>query len=143
MGTSHVLRHRGGGQGGSFQTPGIKQGMFVFGFFLMDLMNKFLSSWECLGNNAKTIIKGIGSKEGDLQMNYLLPRSGYNDDGTPKSDDQLMNYRTKIIITYIESTDANNKNNAADKNQKDKEKKRPIECPKHGNTLTSMAYSYE
>ena len=24
----------GGGQGGSFQTPGIKEGMFVFGFFL-------------------------------------------------------------------------------------------------------------
>ena len=57
----------GGGQGGSFQTPGIKQGCFVFGFFLMDLMNKFLLLWECLGNNAKTIIKEI-SKEGGEEI---------------------------------------------------------------------------
>ena len=35
----------GGGQGGSFQTPGIKQGNFVFGFFLDGVTNKFQSSW--------------------------------------------------------------------------------------------------
>ena len=38
----------GGGQGKSYQTPAIQQGMFVFGFFLMDRINKFLSLWEFL-----------------------------------------------------------------------------------------------
>ena len=53
----------GGGHGGSFQTPGLKQGCFVFGFFRWILMSKIPIIMGVLGNNAKTII-GETSKEG-------------------------------------------------------------------------------
>ena len=55
----------GGGQtGGSFQTPGIKEGMFVFGFFLDGSDEQVPIIMGVLGNNAKTTIKGINSKVG-------------------------------------------------------------------------------
>ena len=54
----------GGGQGGSFQTPGIKEGMFVFGFFLDGKMSKFLLLWECLEIMQRQLSPGINSKVG-------------------------------------------------------------------------------
>ena len=39
----------------------------------------------CLGNNAKTIIKGIGSAEGE--PNTFMPKSFHKDDETTKAPD--------------------------------------------------------
>ena len=128
----------GGGQGGSFQTPGIKEGMFVFGFFLDGTDEQVPVIMGVLGNNAKTIIPGIGSAEG--VPNTFMPKSFHKDDGTTKAS------YAELIITeprsscVSESTDCVNKNNAATKNEeKINAKERPIECPKHGNPLTSFS----
>ena len=126
----------GGGHGGSFQTPGIKQGNFVFGFFLDGSDEQIPIIMGVLGNNAKTIIGEISSKENDEKG--FGPKSGYDSDTTIAADDQLMTEEPSSVCT-IESSDANNKENCADKNRKEVlDKETPIECPKHGNTLTSM-----
>ena len=123
----------GGGQGGSFESPSIKQGNFVFGFFLDGSHEQVPIIMGVLGNNAKTVIKNLNDDENC----EFEPKSGYDTETTKASDDQL----TKDVapVPTIESTDANNKDNAADENQKiEREKETPLECPKHGNTLTSM-----
>ena len=126
----------GGGHGGSFQTPGIKQGNFVFGFFLDGSDEQIPIIMGVLGNNAKTVIGEISSKENDEKG--FGPKSGYDSDTTIASDDQLMTEEPSSVAT-IESSDANQKENAGDKNRKEvMDKETPIECPKHGNTLTSM-----
>ena len=72
----------GGGQGGSFQTPGIKEGMFVFGFFLDGNDEQVPIIMGVLGNNAKTKIEGLGQN-----LTKYAPRSAYRDDGTSKTSD--------------------------------------------------------
>jgi len=47
----------GGGQGGSFQTPALKQGNFVFGFFLDSQDRQVPVIMGVLGNNATTRLK--------------------------------------------------------------------------------------
>ena len=124
----------GGGQGGDFESPGIKQGNIVFGFFLDGVDEQVPIIMGVLGNNSKTIIKNLN----DAENCEFEPKSGYDTETTKASDDQLMTKDVASVPT-IESTDANNKDNAADENQKiEREKESPIECPKHGNTLTSM-----
>ena len=128
----------GGGQGGSFQTPGIKEGMFVFGFFLDGTDEQVPVIMGVLGNNAKTIIPGIGSAEG--VPNTFMPKSFHKDDGTTKAPDAELIITEPRSSCVSESTDCVNKNNAATKNEeKINAKERPIECPKHGNPLTSFA----
>ena len=124
----------GGGQGGDFESPGIKQGNFVFGFFLDGSNEQVPIIMGVLGNNAKTVIKNLN----DGENCEFEPKSGYDTETTVAADDQLMTKDVASVAT-IESSDANNKDNAADENQKiEREKESPIECPKHGNTLTSM-----
>ena len=72
----------GGGQGGSFQTPGIKEGMFVFGFFLDGNDEQVPIIMGVLGNNAKTPMPGFGQN-----LTKYAPRSAYRDDGTTKTSD--------------------------------------------------------
>ena len=125
----------GGGQGGSFQTPGIKQGCFVFGFFLDGTDEQVPIIMGVLGNNAKTII-GETSKEGGEDSTFGA-KTG-NDDISDPGDD---NKSTEIARSspLIESTDAVNKDNAVDTLQEEEnEKESPMECVKHGNSLTSM-----
>ena len=83
----------GGGQGGSFQTPGIKEGMFVFGFFLDGSDEQVPIIMGVLGNNAKTVIKGIGSAVGE--PNTFEPKSAFKDDGTTVVSDS----ECKIVDT--------------------------------------------
>ena len=57
----------GGGQGGSFQTPALKQGNFVFGFFLDSQDRQVPVIMGVLGNNATTRLKtktGLGGPGG-------------------------------------------------------------------------------
>ena len=125
----------GGGQGGSFQTPGIKQGCFVFGFFLDGTDEQVPIIMGVLGNNAKTII-GETSKEGG-EDNTFKAKSGNDDESDPGDD----NVASEIARSspLIESTDAANKDNNVDTLQEEEnEKESPMECVKHGNSLTSM-----
>ena len=127
----------GGGHGGSFQSPGIKQGNFVFGFFLDGADEQIPIIMGVLGNNAKTVIGEVSSKENDEKG--FGPKSGYDSDTTIAADDQLMTEEPSSVAT-IESSDANQKETASDKNKKEvMDKETPLECPKHGNPMTSMA----
>ena len=124
----------GGGQGGSFESPSIKQGNFVFGFFLDGSNEQVPIIMGVLGNNAKTVIKNLNDEENC----EFEPKSGYDTETTIAADGDLMTAEPSSVCT-IESSDANNQDNCADENQKIlREKETSIECPKHGNTLTSM-----
>jgi len=125
----------GGGQGGSFQTPGLKQGCFVFGFFLDGSDEQVPIIMGVLGNNAKTII-GQTSKKGGEDSTFG-PKSG-NDEDTDVADDNIASEEPSSS-PCIESTDACNKDNNVDTLQEEEnEKESPMECVKHGNSLTSM-----
>ena len=125
----------GGGQGGSFQTPGIKQGCFVFGFFLDGSDEQVPIIMGVLGNNAKTVI-GETSKEGG-EDNTFKAKSGNDDEGDPGDDNVASEVARSSPL--IESTDATNKDNNVDTLQEEEnEKESPMECVKHGNSLTSM-----
>ena len=125
----------GGGQGGSFQTPGIKQGCFVFGFFLDGSDEQVPIIMGVLGNNAKTII-GETSKEGGEDSTFGA-KSGNDDLSDPGDDNKSSEEPSSSPL--IESTDAPNKDNNVDTLQEEEnEKESPMECVKHGNSLTSM-----
>jgi len=64
----------GGGQGGSFQTPAIKQGNFVFGFFLDDQDKQVPVIMGILGNNSKT---KLNTKTGLTGGKNFTPKSHY------------------------------------------------------------------
>jgi hypothetical protein len=65
----------GGGQGTSSQTPNIRQGNFVFGFFLDDSDAQVPVIMGVLGNNAQTV---LGKTVGTTQSNFA-PTSAYTD----------------------------------------------------------------
>ena len=133
----------GGGQGGSFQTPGIKEGMFVFGFFLDGSDEQVPIIMGVLGNNAKTTIKGINSKVGVDEVtdesSVFEPRSGFTDDGTTDvSDNQICQQGANSTVTF-ESGDGTLLKTISDKIQTDiQEEEHPVECPKTKNSLTSL-----
>ena len=127
----------GGGQGGSFQTPGIKQGNFVFGFFLDGSDEQIPIIMGVLGNNAKTVIGEIAKEERD---GFFRAESGYGSGpGEIVLDDNIRTGEQPASSPCIESTDACNQENAVDINQeKEGQKESPMECVKHGNSLSSM-----
>jgi len=65
----------GGGQGGSFQTPAIRQGNFVFGFFLDDQDKQVPVIMGVLGNNSKT---KLNTKTGLTGGKNFTPQSHYS-----------------------------------------------------------------
>ena len=70
----------GGGQSGAFQTANLRQGMFVFGFFLDGKEQAVPVIMGVLGNNSQTKLKqDIGSTETNL-----APTSGYSEGTVPK-----------------------------------------------------------
>ena len=78
----------GGGQGGSFQTPGIKEGMFVFGFFLDGNDEQVPIIMGVLGNNEKTKMSELGQN-----LTKYAPKSAYRDDGTTKTSDSCVKFK--------------------------------------------------
>jgi hypothetical protein len=77
----------GGGQGGSMQTPNIRQGMFVFGFFLDGADQQVPVIMGVLGNNTQT---KLSSTIGVNSSNYAgtsgnANRTGDDGKGTGKS----------------------------------------------------------
>jgi len=61
----------GNGIGGSFMTPALKQGMFVFGFFLDGKDEQTPIIMGCLGNNAKTKLERKMGTEGSGGKNFV------------------------------------------------------------------------
>lgn len=78
----------GGGQAGATQTPNLRQGNFVFGFFLDGKDEQVPVIMGVLGNNAKTLLKmSIGSADNNPVTNTqpgLAGRSGHSQGETPK-----------------------------------------------------------
>ncbi len=70
----------GGGQGSAFQTANLRQGNFVFGFFLDGKEQSVPVIMGVLGNNAQTILSQEQASDGT----NLGPRSGYGDGAVPK-----------------------------------------------------------
>ena len=60
----------GTGHGGSYQSPAIKQGSFVFGFFLDGKDQQTPIIMGCLGNNAKTKLERRQGTEGSGGKNF-------------------------------------------------------------------------
>ena len=72
----------GNGIGGSFMTPALKQGMFVFGFFLDGKDEQTPIIMGCLGNNAKTKLERKMGTEGSGGKNFV-PQSFHVLSGSP------------------------------------------------------------
>lgn len=79
----------GGGQGEVYQTPGIRQGNFVFGFFMDGPEGQVPVIMGILGNNTQTALQmatSLGS-DGEKGENFA-PMSGFSDTNTPKKEAQ-------------------------------------------------------
>ena len=134
----------GSGHGGSYQTPAIKQGSFVFGFFLDGKDQQAPIIMGCLGNNAKTKLERRMGTEGSGGQNFT-PVSFYSKmieeepaeqkhlkdaDLSPKqAGNDAYSSPSKENVTK-ESSDANNLKTTADK-KKDQilEEKHALACP--------------
>jgi len=138
----------GTGHGGSYQTPAIKQGSFVFGFFLDGKDQQAPIIMGCLGNNAKTKLERRMGTEGSGGQNFT-PVSFYSKmmkeepaeqkhlkdaDLSPKqAGNDAYSSPSKENVTK-ESSDANNLKTTADK-KKDQvlEEKHALACPDPNN----------
>jgi len=101
----------GGGQGGSFQTPAIKQGNFVFGFFLDGQDQQVPVIMGVLGANAQTP-KAINKPNAQ----NFTSKSGYSGSapdvtGEKTSDDNLATTRPSGTSPSGQPTGGNNPNN--------------------------------
>ena len=134
----------GGGQGGSYMTPALKQGMFVFGFFLDGKDQQTPIIMGVLGNNAKTKLERKMGTEGSGGQNFV-PQSFYSiqqklEDVADKilkdtslapkqAGNEAYSSPSKENVT-VESSDANNLKTTGDE-KKDQilEEKHALACP--------------
>ena len=134
----------GSGQGGSYQSPAIKQGMFVFGFFLDGKDQQTPIIMGCLGNNAKTKLERKTGTEGSGGKNFT-PQSFYskNRDEEPveqkhlkdgdlapkQAGNRAFSSPSKSNVT-VEASDANNIKTIADRKKYDTlTEKHSLGCP--------------
>ncbi len=123
----------GGGQGGSVQTPAIKQGNFVFGFFLDGQDQQVPVIMGILGNNPQT---GLEMKMGTSGGNNFTPQShnanGSEKDRTKKVADENLasEKRDDGEIPTKESPVGVHQETASDKKREDVyTKKHALVCP--------------
>ena len=83
----------GGGQGGSYQTPGIKQGNFVFGFYMDGADQQFPIIMGILGNHAKTRLERKTGSEAGGGKNFT-PMSFYskNEEEEPETQKKVADH---------------------------------------------------
>ena len=134
----------GSGHGGSYQTPAIKQGSFVFGFFLDGKDQQTPIIMGCLGNNAKTKLERKMGTEGSGGQNFV-PQSFYSiqqklEDVADKilkdtslapkqAGNEAYGSPSKENVT-VESSDANNlKTTGDEKKDQIREEKHALACP--------------
>ena len=122
----------GGGLAGSRQTPGIRQGMFVFGFFLDGQDQQVPIIMGVLGANAKTVVEKLKTGKDEDGENFT-PQSGWanaHDDECKKVPDEQLQTTPPKSVPTTESTDAIHLKTASDKKTKDVlERKHAISCP--------------
>ena len=122
----------GGGIAGSRQTPGIRQGMFVFGFFLDGQDQQVPIIMGILGANAKTVVEKLKTGMDEDGQNFT-PQSGWanaHDDECKKVPDEQLPTTPPNSVPTKESTDAIHQKTAADKKTKDVlERKHALSCP--------------
>ncbi len=118
----------GGGQGGSYQTPAIKQGNFVFGFFIDGQDQQVPVIMGILGNNNKTKLERKTGTEGSGGKNFT-PQSFHskNQDEEPPEQKKLKDADLSPTTTNVskESSDATHQDTTAG------EKKRTVLTRKH------------
>jgi len=118
----------GGGQGGSYQTPAIKQGNFVFGFFIDGQDQQVPVIMGILGNNTKTKLERKTGTEGSGGKNFT-PQSFHskNQDEEPPEQKKLKDGDLSPTTTNVskESSDATHQDTTAG------EKKRTVLTRKH------------
>ena len=134
----------GTGHGGSYQTPAIKQGSFVFGFFLDGKDQQTPIIMGCLGNNAKTKLERKQGTEGSGGKNFT-PISFFSQMLNPEPVEQkhlkdgdlapkqagndAYSSPSKENVT-MESSDANNIKTTADRKKYDTlVEKHALGCP--------------
>ena len=96
----------GGGQTGASQTPNLRQGNFVFGFFLDGEDQQVPVIMGVLGNNAQTVLQ---TQIGTTQSNYG-PVSGFAEGQDPPvasakpkvPDDRLVTSKPKDAVASVE-----------------------------------------
>ena len=122
----------GGGLAGSRQTPGIRQGMFVFGFFLDGADQQVPVIMGVLGANAKTVVKKLKTGKDEDGENFV-PQSGWAnayDDECKRVPDEQLPLATPSSAPTKESTDAIHQTTAADnKVETVLDKKHSLACP--------------
>ncbi len=134
----------GTGHGGSYQTPAIRQGSFVFGFFLDGKDQQVPMIMGCLGNNIKTKLERKTGTEGSGGKNFtpfsffskmLNPEPNEQKklkdaDFSPKQNgNEAYSSPSKGNVSK-ESSDANNLYSIADERQKyTLEEKHALACP--------------
>ena len=134
----------GTGHGGSYQSPAIKQGSFVFGFFLDGKDQQTPIIMGCLGNNAKTKLERKQGTEGSGGKNFT-PISFFSQMLNPEPVEQkhlkdgdlapkqagndAYSSPSKENVT-VESSDANNIKTTADRKKYDTlVEKHALGCP--------------
>ena len=95
----------GGGQGGAYMTPNLRQGMFVYGYFQDGLEQQVPIITGVLGHNATTKLK---QKIGETESNFAAT-SGYAEGKVPK------NYRTKEVVPKYDQVTAKPKEASVEK----------------------------
>ena len=113
----------GGGEGASYQTPGIRQGSFVFGWFLDGGDKQVPIIMGVLGKNAVTEIEKLG-------VQTYAGSSAYTNDGTTFTSDSEILTKDKKKVLSNESCDNPNVECKADKVINDvHEECFHVECP--------------
>jgi len=134
----------GTGHGGSYQTPAIRQGSFVFGFFLDGKDQQVPMIMGCLGNNIKTKLERKTGTEGSGGKNFtpfsffskmLNPEPNEqkklkDEDFSPKQNGNDAYSSPSKGNVSKESNDANNLYTIADERKKyTLEEKHALACP--------------
>ena len=140
----------GGGHGGTFQTPGLKQGMFVFGFYIDGVDQQQPVIMGVLGNNSKTILERKTATSGGINFG---PQSFYSKQESEEAPEQkklkdssLNSEKTENSNLQNESSDATHQFSAADKKKNEVlNKKHALACPdpEHKSAIKNMKVETE
>jgi hypothetical protein len=90
----------GGGQAAASQTPNLRQGMFVFGFFLDGQDQQVPVIMGVLGNNAQTSLK---TKIGQTDTNFG-PTSGYAEPANGNKDQNIKAPDADLVVNKPKSS---------------------------------------
>ena len=122
----------GGGLAGSRQTPGIRQGMFVFGFFMDGPDMQVPIIMGVLGANAKPVVEKLKTGKDEDGENFV-PQSGWSnshDDECKKVPDEQIATTEPSSVGTIESSDSCLQETVEDRRTEDvMTRKHAISCP--------------